>query len=173
MLSIYYPIKTLQDLIDYLDVYGPLVVNTAKRFGIDLTSSNFMGDHLGLQVLSKEEFDAVDQTLLTYATLVHDTVIHERRNRVYRFAQPIKLACGISFKGIETFEPKPNADLSKLKPGIEHVAFKVTDFAAHLADCQKREVPIDKIGEWGPSKFFKTSFVNLVEIEFRTDFLGD
>lgn len=171
MLLNYYPVKTREELQAYLDAYMQIVLNVADSFAINLATANFVGDHLGLQVLSGEEFDETHKLLSNYSTMVKDSVIHDRRNRVYKFLSPLQTVSGVTFAGIETFEPKPTADLKKLKPGIEHCAFKVLDYDNFYADAQSRNIPIDKSVEMDGSKFFKTSFVNLVEIEFRNDFL--
>lgn len=49
MLMSYYPIKNAEVLTEYMESYIPLICNVAKSFSIDLLSSEFQGDHLGLQ----------------------------------------------------------------------------------------------------------------------------
>ncbi len=172
MLVDYYAIKDPAQLENFLRVYVPLVVNVAKNLGIDLTEEQFAGDHLGVQVLSKKEFDQCGDWLLKYASLIHDQMIHERRNRVYAFNHSFVIQ-GIQVPRVEIFEPKPGADLRKLKPGVEHMAFMTRNYDDFLSQCMKRKMPIDKQLEFDDgSKFFKTRLVNLVEIEFRNDFLG-
>jgi len=172
MLIDHYQIKTPKKLKNYLKVYIPLVLNIANSFDINLTEKQFEGDHLGLQVISEYEFDNANCTLLEYAKLIHDSVIHNRRNRVYEFNNPI-VVDGISVPRIEIFEPKPGADISKLKPGVEHIAFMTNEYEKLLSSFERNSLPIDKkkVFEDG-SKFFKTKLVNLVEIEFRNAFLG-
>lgn len=172
MLYQYYCVDNPLSLKKYIDSYIPLVLTVAQNFKIDLTDSRFSGDHLGLQVLSAEEFDKVDKLLLSYSNLIHDNVIHERRNRVYQFNQPIE-SSGVNIKSIEIFEPKPNADLKKLKPGIEHIAFVAGEFDKVANHFKSNLLPVDKFVEYpNGEKFFKTSLVNMVEIEFRNGFLG-
>jgi len=167
----YYPIKTLHQLKEYLKVYVPLVKNVAESFSIKLTEDRFRGDHIGLQVLSKKEFDKCHKLLLPYSEVIHNAIIHKRRNRVYQFKKPLKVD-GVVIPRIEIFEPKPEAVIRKLKAGIEHIAFVVKNYDRFLLACKKRKVPIDKEIEIGSSKFFKTSLLNLVEIEFRNNQLG-
>lgn len=125
-----------------------------------------------MQITSKEEFNNVSKTLLTYSQLIHDRVIHNRRNRVYQFKETIVIF-DISIPRIEIFEPKPGAEIKKLKPGIEHIAFKVDDYKSFINEFKKRNIPIDKEAEYEKgSFFFKTKLIDLVEIEFRNDFLG-
>lgn len=167
----YYPIENEARLKKFLDFYIPLVLYAAELFSIDLFDKNFAADHLGLQALSAAEFDRADQLISGYSEIIHDEVIHQRRNRVYRFHAPIT-SNGLSIKGIETFEPKPGADLQRLKPGIEHLALRVEGFEDFYRDLQNRGVQVDKFVDMDGSKFFKTKLVNLVEIEFRNDYLG-
>lgn len=172
MLRKYYQVGTPATLKKFINVYIPLVLNIADSFSVDLTSNSFVGDHLGLQVLSSQEFNKVDEELLNYCSLIHDNVIHERRNRVYKFNIPI-VSSGVSLQSIEIFEPKPNADVKKLKPGIEHVAFVSKDFDKTKAFFQEKDLPIDKFVEYpNGEKFFKTKLINMVEIEFRNKPLG-
>lgn len=173
MLLNFYPISSPQKLESYCKVYLPLVLQVASTFGLDLTSQEFTGDHLGLQVLSSEEFDEANKLLLTYSTLVNAGVIHNRRNNIYKFNSPITCA-GLTIKGIEIFEPKPTADVNKLKPGIEHIAFKVADFETFSQKLSKSSAPIDKTGtDDEGNMFLKTKLVNMIELEFRSNFLGE
>lgn len=172
MLLKYYSLNFPEELKDYLEAYLPLVKNIAEKYSVDLESNQFQADHLGVQVLSSEEFDQASEMLSAYSSLIHDNIIHERRNRVYQFNDPIT-ASNLSLPRIEIFEPKPDAELRKLKPGIEHVAFMANDYDNLLANFKSNNYPIDKENTFDDgSKFFKTSLVNLVEIEFRNDFLG-
>ncbi|MDQ5981527.1 MAG: hypothetical protein QG570_276, partial [Patescibacteria group bacterium] len=77
----------------------------------------------------------------------------------------------IEIQSIEIFEPKPTADISKLKPGIEHIAMKVDRFDELEEYFAKNKLPIDKSVQMNDSRFFKTKFINLVEIEFRNNYL--
>lgn len=172
MLLSYYKINTKDDLQDYANFYLPLVFTVLKEFGVSTDKFDLVGDHFGLQVLSEQEFENADSLLLSYSTLIHDTVIHGRRNRVYLFNNPVTFK-DISIPRIEIFEPKPGAELKKLKPGIEHVAFFTPGYDLLFQHFVSKGYPIDKNVEFEDgSKFFKTSFVNLVEVEFRNDSLG-
>lgn len=124
-----------------------------------------------MQVLNAEEFDESSKILSGYATLVHDHIIHDRRNRVYKFESPLEIGV-IEIQSIEIFEPKPNADANTLKPGIEHMAFKVNEYDIFFEWFKQQGHPIDKSSDMDGSKFFKTKLVDMVEIEFRNDFLG-
>jgi predicted metalloenzyme YecM len=167
----FYSIESPQKLQSWLEVYLPLVKQVAKEFQINLEDKKFSADHLGLQVISKQEFDDCDKLLLKYCTLIHNGAIHGRRNRVYQFNEPIRVD-DIIIPRIESFEPKPGADARKLRPGIEHIAFKVKNYEKFFSECEANGLPIDKsmVDEEG-SKFFKTKFLNCVEIEFRNDYL--
>lgn len=129
-----------------------------------------MGDHLGLQVASPEEFDRVHNILISYSELINAGVIHQRRNNVYKLKNFIT-AHGIEIQSIEIFEPKPNADVSKLNAGIEHIALKVSNITELEKKLIENDLPISKIVEDGENKFIKTTFLNLVEIEFRNEYL--
>lgn len=168
----YYPVHTQEELVYFLEAYWPLVDFVLKQYEIRLGAGDISGDHLGLQVLSAEEFDECDALLLKYTRLLHDGIIHNRRNRIYRFFDPLQIPY-LAMPSIEIFEPKPGADLSKLRPGIEHIAFTVASYDAFFADLKKRGVPIDKDADVKGSKFFKTKFINCIELEFRNDHLGE
>ena len=166
-----YLIKDREQLENYINTYITKTIAVGNNLGINLHEKRFLGDHVGLQVLDAKEFDTVSDVLKGYSSLIHDTVIHNRRNRIFEFNQTLETD-GISIPRIEIFEPKPNADLKKLRPGIEHIAFKVGDYGDFLAECQNRGIAIDKIIEYNGSKFFKTAIVDGIEIEFRNDLLG-
>lgn len=170
MLSDYYFLQTLQSIKKYCSKYFPLVKFLASSFKINLESLDIEGDHLGVQVLNSKEFDFVSRQLFGYTTLANEKIIHNRRNRIFKFIEPFEVG-GIRLSNIEIFEPKPGADLSKLKLGIEHIAFITKDFDTLLAQAKSNNVPIDKAVDDGSHRFFKTSFVNLVEIEFGNESL--
>lgn len=167
-----YPIQSNKELNTFLNSYIEYVLSVAGSLNINLQDEIFLGDHLGLQVLSSEEFDKCHDMLLEYSEMIHDTIIHERRNRIYRFKKPLNIK-GITLPKIETFEPKPNADISKLRPGIEHIAFYVKEYDNFLEECKHNNVPIDKAIDMSGSKFFKTKLIDNIEIEFRNDRLGE
>jgi hypothetical protein len=167
-----YPIHSNEELNEFLESYIPLVLAAAKKFDIDLKDDRFSGDHLGFQVMSGNEFDIYHQIILKNSKMIKDSVIHERRNRIYRFKDYLQ-ADGIVVPRIEMFEPKPNADLADLRPGIEHISFTVEAYDDFLQECQKRGVPIDKVVDMKGSKFFKTKLIDNIEIEFRNDELGE
>ena len=168
----YYFLDFHDKLQSYLDVYFPLVKKVAETFDIDLADSNFSGDHLGVQALSAEEFDMIDKLLASYCTILRKGTIHNRRNNIYRLNKPLFFN-DQEILLLEVFEPKPGAEIDKLKPGIEHISFKVDRYDEVLAQFKKAGHPIDKEVEMDGSKFFKTKFMNLVEIEFRNDSLAD
>ena len=170
-LTHYYPIKSIESIKKFLQSYLHLVKFTLQQYELNLNTS-ISGDHLGLQVLSSEEFDQCHDILLGYCELIHDDIIHDRRNRVYRF-KPAIVIDDIAIPRIEIFEPKPNADVSKLRAGIEHIAFVVDDYDDFAARCKEKSIPIDKEVNLDGSKFFKTRLLNGIEIEFRNDQLGE
>jgi predicted metalloenzyme YecM len=170
MFDNYYSINSLTDLSNYVSVYIPLVESVISSFGLTLKKPGFKGDHLGLQTLSSSEFASVHNKLIKYSTLVHSGVVHNRKNNVYKFNQPIKVG-GFEVLSLESFEPKPEADISKLKPGIEHLAVVVKDFDRFYAESLNKGLPVDKYVKMNGSAFFKTSLINMVEVEFRDDYL--
>jgi len=171
MLQNYYSIKNRVELSAFFDAYIRLVLNQFKIFNINFTEFGISGDHLGLQVLSSDEFDLVNDYTLGYSTLIHTGEIHNRRNNVYKLNESI-VSNGVAIESLEIFEPKANADLSKLKPGFEHIAFKVDRYDDLLLYLHKHNLPIDKERTFKDgSKFFKTKLLNLAEIEFRDDYL--
>jgi len=167
----YYPVLSIKVIQEFAKAYFPLVELTCQQFQINLHDTGINGDHFGLQVLSDIEFDQCHKILLQYTKLVHDHVIHQRRNRVYHYHLPVQVN-GITIPKIEIFEPKPDADISKLRPGIEHIAFVVDDYDQFLTEYKSKRIPIDKEINLQGSKFFKTKFINIIEIEFRNDELG-
>jgi predicted metalloenzyme YecM len=167
----YYSLNTFFDLQSFVNVYLPLVENYTKKIGIEISKDILNGDHLGVQTLSAQEFDEVSNLIMGYSKTIKEGVIHNRRNNIYKFNQPLKYK-DIEIPGIEVFEPKPDADIKKLKPGIEHVAFELKDYDIFLTKIKESGFPIDKEVNFDDgSKFFKTAFINLVEIEFRNDSL--
>lgn len=168
----FYPINGIKQLEDFTRYYFGFVNAYSKEiFSIDLKSKALTGDHLGLQVLSANEFDEATQALLKFSTKISSTIIHNRRNNTFKFNKPLVID-KIEIPLIEIFEPKPDADLSRLKPGIEHIAFVVKDFANFYLE-HKDTMPIDKFVEQNGMKFFKTKFLNLIEIEFDSKSLAD
>lgn len=167
----YYSLATPQQLELYLQHYVPLVIEVAKGFSLDVQSPDLKGDHVGVQVLTSEEFNMCSDVLQKYAQRIRESVIHERRNCIFEFNTPF-IVDGIEIPRIEIFEPKPNVDVETLRAGIEHVAFTVESYDSFLKHCQSTQVPIAKAVEKYGSKFFKTSLINNVEIEFRNDRLG-
>jgi predicted metalloenzyme YecM len=164
-----YQVECLDDLKDFYNLYIPLVRQTLSNYG-SLELFGLHVDHLGLQVASRVEFDLIHEKLLTYCEVVNKGVIHERRNNTYRlqdFIGPTEY----KLQSIEMFEPKPGAETNKLKLGIEHIAFVVEDYDGIVDYFTKNNIPVAKTADFNGSKFFKTIFVNLVEIEFRNDYL--
>lgn len=170
MLEKYYPIHSVDELEEFLLSYMPLIRNQLSIFDISLSKFGISIDHLGLQVISKNEFDLVHKSIVEYAEVIKEGIIHERRNNTYKLNEFIKHD-NIELQSIEMFEPKPNADISKLKPGFEHIAMKVDRFDELQTYFIENNLPIDKSVEYGGARFFKTKFVNLVEIEFRDGYL--
>lgn len=166
----YYPIKSQIDLETFVQSYLPLISYQLSVYGIDPIEYGIKGDHLGLQLLSKEEFDNSHKLLIHYSKVINEGVIHKRRNNTYLFNDYI-IFNDIEIQSIEIFEPKPDADLNKLKPGIEHIAFYVKEYDKLFDYCVKNNIPIDKSVDYDGSKFFKTRLINMVEIEFRNDYL--
>ena len=172
MLYKYYSIQSREKLEAYVKRYLEMVRVVLNNFSVDLENNNIEGDHLGVQVISAREFNECSKLLSTYSRLIHDKVIHDRRNRVYEFDRHISTNY-LKIPRIEIFEPKPGADIKNLKPGIEHVAFYVKNYFDFVKELKKNDVPIDKEAEYSKGSWFiKTSFLDLVEVEFRNDYLG-
>jgi len=167
-----YPIHSIEELKEYLTPYLKLVLFNLKQYKINLNTINGRGDHIGLQVLLNREFDSCHKILLKNSKLIHDHIIQNRRNRIYRFKNPPQIG-DICIPRIEIFEPKPDTNIKKLRAGIEHIAFTVDNYDKFLKSCQKKNIPIDKTNDMNGSKFLKTTFVNGIEIEFRNDQLGE
>jgi hypothetical protein len=172
MLEKYYPIHSASELNKFLEKYIPMVRNQLDMYGIKPDEYGIKGDHLGLQTLSPEEFDAIHSHLIEFSDLIKEGTIHNRRNNLYKLHDFIETN-GIELQSIEIFEPKPDAIISKLKPGVEHIALKVDKYEKLLTFFQSNSLPIDKIIEYEGSKLFKTKLINLVEIEFRNDYLWE
>jgi len=170
VLNKYYPISTPAVLRKFIDSYIPLVFNQIENFKIPFKKFNIHGDHLGLQTISADEFDLVNDQLQNYSTLVKAGEIHNRRNNIYKLNNFVESG-GIQIQSVEVFEPKPGANISKLKPGFEHIAIKVDEYEKLVDFFDKNNLPIDKSSEFNGSKFFKTKLINMIEIEFRNDFL--
>lgn len=170
-LAKYYPPIKLSELYKYMEVFLPLVIYTQGLFGIDAQKFEIEGDHIGVQVLSPEGFDQMHESILKYAKLKKEGIIHNRRNNIYVFNETFKVG-DFSFKGLEIFEPKPGADISKLKAGVEHVSFYSPKFEELYNFVIEQKIPIDKyiVDERG-EKFFKTKLLNMIEIEYRNTFL--
>lgn len=160
-----YPVGSPDELRKFLDGYLPRVFHEAQTYDLDLMDGTFTGDHLGLQVVSAEEFDRTDASLRMFTDVARDESIHGRRNRVYRFREPI-VAQSIAIPGIEIFEPKPGADRSTLRPGIEHIAFVVRSLDTLLREKGSR-LSVAKDATYSVGRFVKTAESNGVEIEFR------
>ena len=165
-----YPINTIEQVQAFADAYVPLVLHQLKLFQIDLAEFGIKGDHLGLQVLSAEEFDNAHALIATYAQTIRQGEVHNRRNNTYKFNEVIT-SHGLELQSIEIFEPKPDAIIEKLKAGFEHIALYVQEYDALLNFSQQFELPVGKSLDFNGSRAFKSKFLNLVEIEFREDYL--
>lgn len=162
-----YSLVSYTALQDYLKLYIPLVLHVAKQYEIDLLSVPFECDHIGYQSIGKEDYENCITKLLGFATKISEITLHDRRVAKFKFMEPIKID-KLVIPGIEIFEPKPGADIAKLKAGIEHIAFVNTeDFRAFYDNTLKNNVPVEKYVAGDDSTFFKTKFIDLVEIEFR------
>lgn len=172
MLVKYYFLESREKLQTYISRYYELLKLIQDQFGISVQKYHLQGDHVGVQALSAQEFDAIDQILKTYCKLKNAGIIHNRRNNIYVFNEPLDLG-EIKIRGIEIFEPKPDAIIKKLKPGIEHIAFYTPNFDELYDYAIANNIPVDKCVADNRSKFFKTQLINMIEIEYRNDFLDD
>jgi predicted metalloenzyme YecM len=170
MYNKFYQVDTRTKLQDFFTTYLQLVKLSLVQFDISKDTFKLEVDHLGLQVVSKEEFDLVHGSLSTYCNVVNTGIIHGRRNNIYKLNDPIEQG-GFELSYVEIFEPKADADTYKLKLGIEHISFYSGKFDDLLNHFQTHRLPIAKQVDMHGSKFLKTTFINLVEVEFRNDFL--
>lgn len=161
-----YPIQSWSVVELFLWGYVPKLLAAGKAIGVGLDSIAFYGDHLGLQVMNAEEFDNAHNELLTFCTMTHDTMIHGRRNRIYRFRSPTPVE-GILFRGIEIFEPKPGANPDALRPGIGHAAFLCSSIDDLLVQFHETGVAVAKDATYNDGRFIKTELVDDIEFEFR------
>ncbi len=166
----FYQLNTRHELNEFFAAYLPLVQLALKQFGVSKDRFQLEIDHLGIQVSSGQEFDLVHNSLFTYSTVVNSGIIHGRRNNLYRLNEPIEID-GLILPYLEIFEPKADADVYRLKLGIEHISYYSSRFDELLTHFVENRVPIAKQVDMHGSKFLKTVFMNLVEIEFRNDFL--
>ncbi len=167
-----YPISNRSKLVNYLNSYITLVCEVATYYDIDLKSSEFQCDHIGIQMTGADDFDRASELLSKYSTILSTNVIHERRNRVFELHEEVAVE-GIVLPKVELFEPKPGVPLKALKLGVEHIAFYTCEYDALLQKLADHPEWVDKSLEFEDgSKFFKTKLINLVEIEFRNDRLG-
>lgn len=148
--------------------YGELINSVLTT--LNISSEELIPDHLGILLHSSSEFEDISQQLLQYSIQIKEIVLHERRVRVFKLNSP--LSGRYNIPKIEIFEPKPNIDITKLRFGVEHIAFQVKNFDEYIFST-KRKVGIIKEGSVGDSKFAKTEILNTVEIEFRSDALGE
>ncbi len=170
MYNKFYQLNTRFELQEFFAAYLPLVKLSLKHLGISKDMFRLETDHLGIQVVSSQEFDLVHNFLFTYCTVVNSGVIHGRRNNLYKLSDPIERD-GYKLSYLEIFEPKADADIYKLKLGIEHISFYSSNFDELLIHFMENKLPVAKQVNMHGSKFLKTTFMNLVEIEFRNDFL--
>ncbi len=167
----YPPLSTFfkrESLETFNIAYGELINSVLTP--LDIPSKELTPDHLGVLTHSSEEFENLTKTLLQYSTQIKEIVLHERRVRVFKLNSP--LSGRYKVPKIEIFEPKPNIDITKLRFGVEHIAFQVKNFDEYIS-ITKGKVGIIKEGTVGNSKFAKTEILNTVEIEFRSDALGE
>lgn len=170
MYNKFYQVDTVTKLHAFFTAYLQLVELSLVQFDISKDKFKLEVDHLGLQAVSKEEFDLIHKSLSTYCQIVNTGVIHGRRNNIYKLKFPV-VQDGFELNYIEIFEPKADADIYKLKLGIEHISFYSGNFEELLNHFRMHSLPIAKQVDMHGSKFLKTTFINLVEIEFRNDFL--
>lgn len=127
-------------------------------------------DHIGCLVHNSSEFNLVNSELLRFSKSIKEIVLDNRRAAVFKFNNPIETAYTVP--KIEIFEPKPNIDQKALRFGIEHISFYAPDWEEFYA-LNRSRLPIVKEGYVGNSKFMKTEIINTIEIEFRSDKLGE
>jgi predicted metalloenzyme YecM len=136
-----------------------------QHHGLDIQDIT-QGDHIGFQVLSSRDFDTAHVLLSDYSRLTMDHVIHQRRNRGYCFDSPL-ITEYLNFRGIEIFEPKPNAIIEGLRPGVEHIAVLVEDYESSKSMIQSHGLEIAKEADYGAGRFFKIKPIGNVEVEYR------
>lgn len=127
-------------------------------------------DHIGCQTGKGKEFDEISKTILKYSKLIKEITLQKRRVSVFKFDTP--LIGTVLMPKVEIFEPKPEDNLLKLRYGVEHIAFYVHDWDSFYTENIKK-LPVAKESSVDSSKFLKTFVINNVEIEFRSDRLGE
>lgn len=162
MINIY----TKGNLQSFYTSYAKSVKFILDDYGI----SEVIPDHLGCLTHSKEEFEEATLELLKSAKQIKEIELHGRRVRVFKFEEPLN--SDFPMPKIEIFEPKPDAELKNLRFGIEHIGFYVKNFDEFLNNFESK-LPVAKKGQVNSSFFLKTETLNTVEIEFRSDKLGE
>lgn len=165
-----YPTDARQDLEQFFAAYLPLVMYQGQKFGFDLRAPEFHLDHIGLHVQSAAEFDNADNNLRQFSEMMGETMFHGRRNRVYRFREPLS-ALELKLPGLEIFEATFDTPPVDMKYGIEHISFQVQDFDRLVDRLHEKNIPISRETEYHGQPFIKTVMINTVKIEFRKDFL--
>ncbi|KKR06466.1 MAG: hypothetical protein UT34_C0001G0507 [candidate division WS6 bacterium GW2011_GWF2_39_15] len=155
-------------LQEFFSIYQKAVLNFLNQYDLDI--SELVPDHLGALTHNSEEFESVTTILLSHSQMIKEIQLNNRRVRVFKLNHP--LLGDFTIPKIEIFEPKPESDLAKLRYGIEHISFTVKNFD-NFASAVVNILPIAKQGQVGTSKFMKTEIINTVEIEFRSDSLGE
>ena len=160
-----YYLGNLQELEEYCKLYFPLVINYSRSIlGIDFKKGAFEGDHLGIQTPSHDEYSHYCNILSSYMSHNFTNDLHGRKVSIFSFKDRF-ISNGITLNGVEIFEPKPNVDITKIKLGIEHISIITKEYEKTLSNISKEY--INKSAEYPEGRFFKTKFINLVEIEFR------
>lgn len=159
---------TYESIQAFLTSYVPTVDYVLQVYNINLPLE---ADHLGCLFHSSQEFDQISELISTYSEQIKEIILSGRRVRVFKLNTPIH-AGKYTISKLEIFEPKPGADLATLRYGIEHISFYVKDWE-NFQKNTKPLLPIAKEGSVNTSFFVKTEILNTVEIEFRSDRLGE
>jgi predicted metalloenzyme YecM len=160
-----YYLGNLQELEEYCNLYFPLITNySSSILGLDLSNNTFEGDHLGIQTSSHEEYTHYYNLLSSYMSHNFTNDLHGRKVSIFSFRDEF-VSKDISLNGVEIFEPKPKVDIGKIKLGIEHISIITKEYDKTFENISRKFV--NKSAEYPEGRFFKTKFINLVEIEFR------
>ncbi len=159
---------TLSAITEFTNSYFKSAEFLLKTYNIPQTE--IVCDHLGCLFHNSEEFDAVTNIIKVYSREIKSIELHNRRVKVFELNEPIN---GLYLlPKIEIFEPKPNADPKTLRYGVEHISFYIPNWENFIKTYKER-LPIAKEGSVNTSIFIKTEIINTIEIEFRSDRLGE
>lgn len=152
----------------FFDIYS---LHTKLSLDYYQLNTPLLGDHIGALPRDSEEFEQISEKLSTFSTLLAERIVHDRRIHIFKLNTPLE-ANDIVMPKVEIFEPKQDDDIKKLRIGFEHISFYVPQYDQLISQFKKNHTFIKEITV-NSSRIAKTEILNLVEIEFRSDMLGE